>query len=150
MKDGQVADGDARRSAVAARHSAEAAVAETKKLHREAFESLKKRHGEEVDSLKNQLAGFNSRVRTYVTVPREKTTLEWFCDAPHWFQFIISMLFLALVMGVLSTWLERHAWVAANVSAMDHVRGTIGASSVPNTYLMWFEDLIGFDRRLLG
>lgn len=88
----------------------------------------------------------------YVDVVRQKTTMEWFLDAPFWWQCILSFLLLALVMGTISVWMERHAWLTANSFAMDHVRAAMAnpGTFTPSPLKLWFEDLIGFDRRMLG
>jgi hypothetical protein len=55
----------------------------------------------------------------YVDVVREKTTMEWFLDAPFWFRCVLSLLLMAFVMGNISVWMERHAWLTANSFAID-------------------------------
>lgn len=87
----------------------------------------------------------------YIDAPREKTTLEWLHDQPFWWQFLLAMMFLFLVVGNLSAWMERQAWVDSNIFAMDHIRAMAKQGiSGPSAITLWFEDLIGFDRTYLG
>lgn len=87
----------------------------------------------------------------YVDVVRDKTTREWLRDMPWWWQSLLFLVILFLLLGNYSAWTERHAWVTSNVFAMNHVRDMAAQEFRSSSFFrIWLEDFIGFDRRYWG